>query len=161
MPSLPTISRSDGLSAVQVDFYHLTSMPLERALPRIAERVLESGARLLIVAGDDAQRAALGRLLWEYSSDSFLPHGCEGGEEDADQPILIAGDVNAANNAQHVALVDGNWRDDALDFDRAFHFFDEERIAEARAAWRSLGDRDNVERRYWKQNDAGRWEQAA
>ena len=36
-----------------------------------------------------------------------------------------------------------------------------DRIAEARAAWRALADRDDVERRYWKQNDQGRWEQAA
>jgi DNA polymerase-3 subunit chi len=39
--------------------------------------------------------------------------------------------------------------------------FDEEAIREARLAWKTLGDRDGVERRYWRQNDAGRWEQAA
>ena len=51
--------------------------------------------------------------------------------------------------------------DAALDFDRAFHFFDDDHIAAARIAWKSLAARDGVERRYWKQNDAGRWEQAA
>lgn len=146
---------------MQVDFYHLTSMPLERALPRIAERVLAGGERLLIVAGGEAQRAALDRLLWDYAPESFLPHAQLGAGEDGAQPILIAGEVNAANGAKHIALVDGEWRDDALDFARAFHFFDEDRIREARAAWRALGERDGVERRYWKQNDAGRWEQAA
>ncbi|ONF95492.1 DNA polymerase III subunit chi [Sphingomonas jeddahensis] len=146
---------------MQVDFYHLTSMPLERALPRIAERVLASGVRLLIVASGEAQRAALDRLLWEYAPDSFLPHAQLGEGDDTAQPILIAPDVNAANRARHIALVDGEWRDHALDFDRAFHFFDEERIGAARAAWKGLAGRDGVERRYWKQNDAGRWEQAA
>jgi DNA polymerase-3 subunit chi len=58
-------------------------------------------------------------------------------------------------------LVDGEWRDAALDFDRAFHFFEDEFIRPARDAWRALGGREGVERRYWKQNDAGRWEQAA
>ncbi|WP_301073289.1 DNA polymerase III subunit chi [Sphingomonas sp.] len=146
---------------MQVDFYHLTSMPLERALPRIAERVLESGARLLIVAGDQTQQAAIDRFLWEYSADSFLPHACAGAADENDQPVLIALDVNAANGARHVALVDGTWREDALDFQRAFHFFDEEHIVEARHAWRTLNERECVERRYWKQNEAGRWEQAA
>jgi hypothetical protein len=56
---------------------------------------------------------------------------------------------------------DGIWRPDALDFDRAFHFFDEERIRDARAAWKLLVGRDDVEPRYWKQNDAGRWERAS
>jgi DNA polymerase-3 subunit chi len=146
---------------MQVDFYHLTSMPLERALPRIAERVLAGGARLLIVAADEAQRVALDRLLWDYAPDSFLPHARLGEGDDTAQPILIAPDVNAANGAEHIALVDGEWRGDALDFERAFHFFDEDRIGAARAAWKDLAGRDGVERRYWKQNEAGRWEQAA
>jgi leucyl aminopeptidase len=80
---------------------------------------------------------------------------------DGAQPVLLAGEVDAANGARNIALADGEWREDALDFDRAFHFFDEERIREARAAWKALADRDGVQRRYWKQNDAGRWEQAA
>jgi DNA polymerase-3 subunit chi len=146
---------------MQVDFYHLTHMPLERALPRIAERVLSAGERLLIVARDEAQRATLDRVLWDYTPDSFLPHARLGAGDDAAQPVLIAPDVNAANGARHIALVDGEWRDEALDFTRAFLFFNDEAIREARLAWKALGDRDDVERRYWKQNDAGRWEQAA
>ncbi len=146
---------------MQVDFYHLTAMPLERALPRIAERVVAGGGRLLVVAADQEQRAALDRLLWTYAAESFLPHAQLGAADDARQPVLIAPDVDAANGARNVALADGEWRDDALDFDRAFHFFDEGRIREARAAWKGLAGREGVERRYWKQNEAGRWEQAA
>ena len=81
--------------------------------------------------------------------------------DDARQPVLIAGAITPASGARHVALVDGAWRDAELDFDRAFHFFDDDHIAAARIAWKSLAARDGVERRYWKQNDAGRWEQAA
>lgn len=146
---------------MQVDFYHLTQMPIERALPRIAERVLAGGERLLIVAADEDQRRAIDRLLWDYAPESFLPHACMGAGNDADQPILIAPDVDAANAARHVALIDGAWRDEALTFARAFHFFDDDQITAARAAWKALATRDGVERRYWKQNEAGRWEQAA
>lgn len=148
-------------TAMQVDFYHLTATPLERVLPQIAGKVLEGGGRLLIVTADDAQGAALDRLLWTYAADSFLPHARLGAGDDAAQPVLIAGEVNAANGARNIALADGTWRDDALDFDRAFHFFDEARIREARAAWKALAGRGGTERRYWKQNAAGRWEQAA
>ncbi len=146
---------------MQVDFYHLTATPLDRALPQIAAKVVESGARLLIVSARDDQRADLDRLLWTYRADSFLPHGQIGTGDNTLQPILIAADVNAANAARHIALVDGEWRDDALDFDRAFHFFEDAHIQPARKAWRDLNGREGVERRYWKQNDAGRWEQAA
>jgi len=146
---------------VKVDFYHLTASPLERVLPRIAERILAEGGRLLVVEADPARRAALDKTLWAYAPDSFLPHGIAGGEHDAAQPVLIASDLAAANQARNVALADGEWRDDALGFDRAFHFFDEDRIADARAAWKALATRDGIERRYWKQSDSGRWEQAA
>jgi len=145
---------------MQVDFYHLTTRPLERVLPSIAERVLAAGDRLLIVA-EAARLPALDRLLWTYRPDSFLPHRCAGGEGDADQPVLLSTDVAPANHARNVALADGVWRDAALGFDRAFHFFDEERIIAARQAWKALGDRADVERRYWKQSEAGGWEQLA
>lgn len=146
---------------MKVDFYHLTARPLERVLPRIAERVLADGGRLLVVEGDEGRRRALDRLLWEYARGAFLPHAQQGQVDDEAQPILIAGEVNAANRARNIALVDGEWREDALDFDRAFHFFDEDRIRAAREAWKGLAGRDGIERRYWKQNEAGRWEQAA
>ncbi|WP_375396338.1 DNA polymerase III subunit chi [uncultured Sphingomonas sp.] len=146
---------------MQVDFYHLTTMPLDRVLPRIAERVLEGGGRLVVVSADERQRSALDRLLWTYSADSFLPHALAGGDADHRQPVLIAGDLAAPNQARHAAIVDGEWRDAALAFDRAFHFFDEEWIAAARIAWQTLADRPDAERRYWKQNDAGRWERLA
>jgi DNA polymerase III subunit chi len=146
---------------MQVDFYHLTHSPLDRVLPQIAEKVLAGGGRLLVVAADETRRIALDRLLWNYAPESFLPHAQAGAGDDSAQPVLIVPDIAATNGARHVALTDGEWRDEALTFDRAFHFFDDEAIQPARIAWKALADRDGVERRYWKQNDAGRWEQAA
>lgn len=144
---------------MQVDFYHLARQPLERVLPRIAERVLEGGGRLLVVAADEARRGQLDQALWSYAPESFLPHGQAGGAFDAEQPVLISAEIEAPNGARNVVLADGTWREAALGFDRVFHFFDDERIAEARAAWKGLADRAGVERRYWKQTETG-WEQA-
>ena len=146
---------------MQVDFYHLTATPLDRALPQIAAKVVESGVRLLIVSARVDQRSEIDRLLWTYRPDSFLPHAQADSQDDARQPVLIADDVQATNGACYVALVDGEWREAALAFDRAFHFFEDAHIAQARDAWRGLSERDGIERRYWKQTDAGRWEQAA
>lgn len=145
---------------MQVDFYHLTTRPLDRVLPRIAERVLAQGERLLVVTADEAQRVALDRLLWTYAPDSFLPHAQAGAGDEGAQPVLIAPAIEPANGARNVALVDGLWRDEAIGFERAFHFFDEDRIVEARGAWKALAQQPGVERRYWKQTVSG-WEQAA
>jgi DNA polymerase-3 subunit chi len=146
---------------MQVDFYHLSHTPIERVLPQIAEKVIESGGRLLVVAGEAAARGKLDQALWTYKPEGFLPHAQAGGAEDARQPVLIAETPEAANSARNVALADGVWRDEALEFDRAFHFFDEDAIVEARAAWKALAEREGVERRYWKQDENGRWEKAA
>ena len=147
---------------MQVDFYHLMRSPLDRVLPVIARRVLAEEARLLIVDADPAARDRIDRLLWTFAADSFLPHAqAAGGDADKVQPVLIAEGVEPANGARNVALADGEWRDAALAFDRAFLFFDEGRVVAARSAWKDLAGREDVERRYWKQDESGRWEQAA
>ena len=140
-----------------VDFYHLTASPLEKVLPQICEKVLGSGERLLVVA-EPSQLSALDTLLWSYAPDSFLPHGRAEGTAPEAQPVLLSESAEPANGARNVALADGVWRDEALAFDRCFYFFDSGRRDDARTAWRTLGDRPEVERRYWKQVD-GRWVQ--
>ncbi len=165
--SSPTISRGepephppDERAVVKVDFYHLTRSPLDRVLPRIAGKVQADGGRLLIVSADAGQRQRIDRLLWTFAPDSFLPHAQAGEGDAALQVVLIAGTIDAANAARSVAIVDGEWRDGALAFDRAFHFFDDDAIDRARVAWKELAGRDGVERRYWRQGEGG-WEQAA
>lgn len=146
---------------MQVDFYHLTRTPIDRALPGIAVKVVDGGGRLLVVSGDAGQRAQIDHALWTWQPDSFLPHAQAGQGDDSIQPVLIGEAIEPTNGARFVALIDGMWREEALVFDRAFHFFDADRIVEARSAWKSLTDRDGVERRYWKQDENGRWTQAA
>lgn len=141
---------------MRVDFYHLAASPLERVLPSICEKATAGGGRLLVVA-DEARLAALDRLLWTYSADSFLPHGRADAPAAEAQPVLLSTEAGpAANDATSVALADGRWRDEALGFERVFYFFDSAHLDEARGAWRSLKDKDGVEPRYWKQVD-GRW----
>jgi len=141
---------------MQVDFYQLGRDPLVSVLASIATRVLAGGGRLLVVTGDAAQAQAIDEGLWTASVESFLPHGLMG----AEQPVLISASPDPANGARNVAIVDGAWRDEALGFDRAFHFFDDGSIEAARTAWRALKSRDGVEPRYWRQED-GRWRQVA
>jgi DNA polymerase-3 subunit chi len=140
---------------VIVDFYHLTASPLERVLPSICEKILGSGERLLVVA-EPGLLARLDEQLWTYARDSFLPHGRE---NKAAQPILLSERAEAANGAANIALADGEWREAALGFARTFYFFDNARRDQAREVWRGLKDKAEVESRYWKQNEQGRWVQ--
>jgi DNA polymerase-3 subunit chi len=139
-----------------VDFYHLASSPLERVLPRICERLLGEGQKLLVVAEEESLLRQLDEQLWTYASDSFLPHGRSPPEN---QPILLSSAMEPLNGAANVALADGLWRDEALAFERAFYFFDNGHLDTARGAWRALKGRAEAEPRYWKQDENGKWVQ--
>lgn len=142
---------------MRADFYHLTRAPAEHVLPAIAEKLLETGARLVVISGDTDQLDRIDRTLWDFKPSSFLPHGKADGEGAADQPILLSETPDAVNAARNIALADGVWRDEALAFDRAFYLFGPEAIDHARDAWRALADRDGVERHYWKLDEDGKW----
>ena len=142
---------------MQVDFYQLTRDPAEKVLPPIAQRVLDTGGRLLVV-GDGAQLDAISAALWSYRPDSFLAHAKTGEGDDSIQPVLLSAEPVTSNHAKFIALADSIWRDEALEFDRAFYLFPPDATDNARTAWRSLGEKENVERRYWKQ-DGGKWVQ--
>ena len=145
---------------MRVDFYQLGAVPLEQIIASLAEKLLERDERLLVVAEDEAALARLDRILWDQGATSFLPHGLAGGGEDSRQPILLATAADPANRARNLLIADGKWREAALGFHRAFYLFDAETLDQARAAWRSLGESEDVERHYWAHED-GRWVEKA
>jgi DNA polymerase-3 subunit chi len=145
---------------VQVDFYQLGGTPAEQVIASIAEKVLASDGRLLVISSDELFLARLDRMLWDQGPTSFLPHGLAGGAEDARQPILLSTSPDAPNQARNMLIADGEWRDAALTYDRSFYLFDATTLEGARLAWKLLAGREGVERRYWAQTD-GRWKQQA
>jgi DNA polymerase III subunit chi len=145
---------------VQVDFYQLGGSPPEQVIASLAEKILAQDGRLLIVAEDDAALTRLDRMLWDQGPASFLPHGLAGGTDDARQPILLSSSPDAPNVARNILIADGEWRDAALAYDRAFYLFDSASLEGARLAWKLLAGREGVERRYWAQV-GGKWTQQA
>jgi len=143
---------------MQVDFYQLSRDPVEQALPGIARRVLETGARLLVVSDDAAQLERISRGLWDAGPDTYLAHDRAEAPMPEVQPILLTSRCEAANGAGMIVLADGLWRDEALQFERVFYFFDDAAIDGARASWRRLSKADGVTPRFWKQ-DGGKWRQ--
>lgn len=140
---------------MRVDFYQLGGTPAESAISQIARAACSMGERLLVVSSDEAQLKRIGDALWERP-DAFLANGKAGEKHGARQPILLSPRCEAENGAGLVALADGEWRDEALGFERALLFFGEAELTAARACWRMLGEREDIERRFWKQ-EGGKW----
>ena len=122
----------------------------------IAGKLVVDGERLLVMHGEAAELTRIDRQLWDQGPLSFLAHGIAGEGEDRVQPILLSRTSDAPNGARNLLIADGEWREIALGFSRAFFLFGDETIEAARLAWKSLSSRDSVERHYWAQED-GRW----
>ena len=140
-----------------VDFYQLGSALIENVIASIAGKLLADEGRLLLVAGDEQLLGRLDRLLWDQGPTSFLSHGVAGGADDARQPILLSTTTDAPNRARNLLIADGEWREAALTFDRAFYLFDAQTLEAARLAWKLLSGREGVDRHFWAQDEDGRW----
>ena len=145
---------------MRVDFYQLGEGGHGGVIGAIAGKVLADEQRLLVVAADESLLSRLDRMLWDEGATSFLPHGIAGGADDPRQPILLSPTTDAPNLARNILIADGEWRDAALHFDRAFYLFDEMTLTGARLAWKLLAGRDEVERHYWANVD-GKWTEKA
>jgi DNA polymerase-3 subunit chi len=141
---------------VQVEFYQLAGTPPEQVIASVAEEVLAADGRLIVIAEDEAYLARVDRMLWDQGPTRFLPHGVAGGADDARQPILLTTSPDAPNLARNALIADGLWRDSVLSYDRSFFLFDGSTLQAARKAWKSLGGREGVERRYFAR-EGGEW----
>jgi DNA polymerase III subunit chi len=141
---------------MRVDFYQLGAAQPDTVMASIAGKLLDDGQRLLVVAADEALLARLDRQLWDQGAASFLPHALAGGADDTVQPILLSTGTDAPNLARNILIADGEWREAALAYDRAFYLFDETTLEGARLAWKLLAGREGVERNYWALED-GKW----
>lgn len=140
---------------MKVDFWQLSRDPVEKVVALIAQRVLDSGERLLVVSKQAEQRDTISRALWKAGPESFLANG-EASAAGADrQPILLSETSDPANKASHVIYADGEYRE-AQDFDRVFLLFDDQSLQAARTTWKSLDASEGLERSYFAQED-GKW----
>lgn len=148
----------------EVSFYHLQSDPIERALPRLLEKVTERGFRVLL-RGQTAERLEiLDEALWSYRPDSFLPHARdESGLDPASQPILLTltGEGNG-NGANVLVLTEDAAAEDLSDYERCLYMFDgndETALTAARTRWKALKEQD-IPVSYYQQTEMG-WEKKA
>jgi DNA polymerase-3 subunit chi len=146
-----------------IGFYHLTRSGLDRALPKLLEKVLASGARAVVVAGSAERVEQLNALLWTYDPASFLPHGSSRDGEPADQPIWLTDHPDNPNDATIVVLTEGATVPDLGRYQRCLDLFDgrdEAAVAAARDRWMTARAAGHAVT-YWQQNERGGWEKKA
>ena len=144
-------------------FHHLERRRVDQALPRLLERALEEGRRVVVRASSDEMVAALNERLWTYDDASFLPHGTAGDGDPTSQPIFLTSEVENPNAATMLVRLSGAEAGEADEkFDLVVLMFDgrdEAALAEARGEWRRLKDEGRTIS-YWRETDEGGWERA-
>jgi len=144
----------------EVGFYHLTRTPLERALPKLLERVIAGGMRAVVVSGSAERVEALNAALWTYEQLSFLPHGSAKDGQAEEQPIWLTTADENPNGATVLVLTDGVSSSKVGEFARCLDMFDgrdSDAVAAARERWKMMKAAGHT-LAYWQQNEAGGWE---
>ena len=147
----------------EIRFYHLTRMPLERALPALLERALAAGMRSVVIAGSEERVEALNQLLWTYEERSFLPPGSKRDGRPERQPVWLTTEDENPNGATCLVLTDGAVSNRVGEYQRCLDLFDGQDPAAVEAArerwtqWKDAGHQLS----YWQQDDSGRWQQKA
>ena len=144
-----------------ISFYHLERTPLDRALPKLLEKVLERGHRAVVIAGSDERIEALNSALWTFEEQSFLPHGSESDGSADRQPVYLTTHDENPNGSDVLVLVDGAESESFSSFARVLNMFDghdAEAVQAARTRWLKLKEQ-GFDLAYWQQTPQGGWEQ--
>ena len=148
----------------QVDFYHLTQAEPPAALLMLVEKSRIAGKKVLIQCPRPAAEA-MDDALWAEEAESWIPHGLDDadGAEHAVAWIVSNGESNPIG-AEFLFLLHGAERSDMDSFERVFNLFDgrsEAQVIQAREQWRSWRGNDDMQMRYFAQDDTGKWGQRA
>ncbi|MCG8491914.1 MAG: DNA polymerase III subunit chi [Sneathiellales bacterium] len=147
----------------EVSFYHLQSEPVEKALPRLLEKIHSLGLKVLVRLKSETLQDQLDKALWTYSGASFLPHGKEQDPDPEQQPLLLSCDpLSNKNNATVLMMLEDVEAADLEDYDRCLYMFDsndQDALQAARERWKAF-KMEGVDVTYWQQGPGG-WQKKA
>lgn len=147
----------------QIGFYHLLKLPLDQALPKLLEKAVAAGHRVVVRAGSDARVEHLNSRLWTYSEESWLPHGAAEDGEPQMQPIWLTAAEDNPNGAKVLVICDGAAPASLDGYDRCLDLFDgndPDAVQAARERWKGWKAAGH-ELVYYQQTERGGWEEKA
>jgi DNA polymerase-3 subunit chi len=142
-----------------IQFYHLLSTTRERAVPKLMEKALKSGSRVVMLTGNDSILKTMSDALWTSDPASFLPHGSARDGHTAEQPIYLTTTNENPNGAEILCVLDGSLPESVKSYTKLLDVFDgskEDEVAAARSRW-SHYKSQGYALQYVKQQPGGSW----
>jgi DNA polymerase-3 subunit chi len=90
---------------MQIVGYHHSISPLEKVLPKLLEKVLASGQRAVVMAGDEQTLKTIDTFLWTYSKSELIPHGTSEDGNPSLQPVWLTCTEENPNQADVLIIV--------------------------------------------------------
>lgn len=146
-----------------IQFYHLLSTSRERAVPKLMQKVLGSGARAVMLLDSEAALKAMSDALWSNEADSFIPHGGARDGHDSEQPIYLSLTDTNPNGADILCVLDGSSPASLASYTKVLDVFDgtnETAVTAARARWAKYKT-EGFSLQYIKQQPGGSWKMEA
>ena len=146
---------------MEVSFYHLTSLSLERALPRLLEKVYATGARVVIFFDHKEQLERIDEVLWTYGQMDFLPHGTYLEKHPEKQPIYLTVNDENPGNADILVQMGHKEHPNIKSFRRIVDIFENVNplsVQNARDRYKRYKEEGHT-LTYWKQDPEGKWKQ--
>lgn len=143
----------------EVSFYHLTSLPVHKAAPKLIEKIYYSKKKLLVICPNEEAVKMLDDGLWAYSTKHFIPHGTFQDDYKDIQPVYIThkqDNPGQADIVMTIAKVDLG----LLENHKILHLFDgndQTQLEFARSKWKNY-KQQNSKLIYWQQKIDGSWE---
>jgi DNA polymerase III subunit chi len=145
---------------LEFSFYHLTTTPLIKALPKILEKILTAKQKAVILFPNEESMEEMNRYLWSFSTLNIIPHGSCNDIYPEEQPIYLTTQDENPNKASIKIMVGGAFSENFFGFKKVLYFFDENIEGEqelARERFKLLKDK-SIDTVYWQQQDKGAWE---
>ena len=147
------------MTSTTVQFYHLLSTSPQRAVPKLMEKALSAGNKIVMLMGNDAALKAMSEALWTNNPDGFLPHGTSREPHADQQPIILTLADENPNGADILCVLDGSLPASAASYQKLLDVFDgadETAVAAARARWTHY-KAQGFNLQYVKQQPGGGW----
>ena len=145
--------------ATTIQFYHLLSTSRERAVPKLMEKALKAGNRVVMILDSDAALKAMSDALWTSDPNGFLPHGGPRDGHAEQQPIFLTLTDANPNQADICCVLDGSMPVSAANYSKLLDVFDgtkEDAVTAARARWAQYKSQGYA-LQYIKQQPGGSW----
>ncbi len=145
----------------QVSFYHLSKTNLEEALPRLLEKVLETGGKAVVQCVDEGGVKLIDGLLWSVGGRRFIPHATANDNDVEFNPVFVTAQEEnpiSANFLVDLQMINSQYHGN---FQRSLVIFSDSSadLDRARSFWKELKADPSNELKYYQQNDKGGWEE--